>query len=89
MFPSENLHKLRELFKEFELDSMIRTHTGEKPHQCTRCGRSFSRVFLLQIHQRTHTGEKPYACDTCNRSFAQQGDLAAHKRIHSGESTIK
>lgn len=68
---------------------MIRTHTGEKPHQCTRCGRSFSRVFLLQIHQRTHTGEKPYACDTCNRSFAQQGDLAAHKRIHSGESTIK
>lgn len=63
---------------------IYRTHTGEKPHQCIRCGRSFSRVFLLQIHQRTHTGEKPYACDTCDKSFAQQGDLAAHKRIHSG-----
>lgn len=59
-------------------------HTGEKPHTCLSCGRAFSRVFLLQIHQRTHSGEKPYACQTCSKSFAQQGDLAAHRRIHSG-----
>lgn len=64
--------------------TFFRIHTGEKPHQCTRCPRSFSRVYLLQLHQRTHTGERPYACNVCSKSFAQQGDLASHKRIHSG-----
>ncbi|EDW67156.1 zinc finger protein 3 [Drosophila virilis] len=60
-------------------------HTSERPHTCTICQRTFSRVYLLEMHKRTHTGERPYACSLCDRSFVQLSVLRTHERIHTGE----
>ena len=35
----------------------LRTHTGEKPFQCSKCDMSFSKKNLI-----THTGEMPHQC---------------------------
>ncbi|XP_072312627.1 uncharacterized protein [Eucyclogobius newberryi] len=58
---------------------------SEDLHVCVICGKTFSRVGNLRIHQRCHTGEKPYGCVLCGRRFTQAGDLKKHKRVHTGE----
>lgn len=61
-------------------------HLGrDETHLCVVCGKSFSRIGNLRIHQRCHTGEKPYGCVQCGRRFSQAGDLKKHKRVHTGE----
>ncbi|XP_023197298.1 zinc finger and SCAN domain-containing protein 2-like [Xiphophorus maculatus] len=61
-------------------------HVGRSGlHLCVVCGKTFSRVANLRIHQRCHTGEKPYGCVQCGRRFSQAGDLKKHKRVHTGE----
>ncbi|XP_017290575.1 zinc finger and SCAN domain-containing protein 2 [Kryptolebias marmoratus] len=54
-------------------------------HLCVVCGKTFSRVNNLRIHQHCHTGEKRYGCVQCGRRFRLAGDLNKHKRVHTGE----
>ncbi|XP_030638891.1 zinc finger protein 250 [Chanos chanos] len=63
----------------------IGTTSGERPHLCLECGKTFRLISSLKKHIRIHTGEKPYPCPVCGRRFRESGALKTHLRIHTGE----
>ncbi|XP_069468153.1 zinc finger protein 28-like isoform X2 [Ambystoma mexicanum] len=56
-----------------------------RKYPCTACGKSFSVMSNLVIHERIHTGERPYHCTLCGKNFTQKGVLLRHQKMHTGE----
>ena len=67
----------------------MRTHTGEKPFECTICRLRYSKKGDLASHMRTHTGEKPFECKLCGLRFSQKSNLTTHMRTHTGEKPFE
>lgn len=61
------------------------THTKEKNHTCSYCGKGFSQIGNFKNHLNTHTGNKPYTCTLCIKSFAEPNSLKMHMVSHSGD----
>ena len=93
--------------KQFSVPSILerhmRTHTQERPHTCSLCGRGYSQSGNLNVHLKTVHGiqvdggrarcdpeaSRPHKCYICNRLFTTSSNMYQHIRVcRSPASTI-
>uniref|UniRef100_A0A7N6AW52 C2H2-type domain-containing protein n=1 Tax=Anabas testudineus TaxID=64144 RepID=A0A7N6AW52_ANATE len=74
----------KRLKSEALLAAHSRIHSGDKPHRCGICLRSFQRATCLkQHHIRVHLKVKAFPCPICSKVFKFKSLLTSHSMIHS------
>lgn len=55
------------------------SHTGEKPHKCEHCPKSFAQKTDLNRHMSSHAVHYDFHCGSCGRGFPEESIKTQHE----------
>ncbi|XP_073536837.1 uncharacterized protein [Phyllobates terribilis] len=64
-----------------------RSHKGENPFACLKCGRCYVDISNLVKHEKSHTEAKEFSCSENAKCFKQNSNLFQSQNTKTGENS--
>lgn len=77
----------KKYFLKTNFEDHLNKHTGNRPHKCDLCNKTFGFRSMLKKHKKfVHTSDRPFKCGFCMKGFKFMNLLKNHITVHTNRS---